>query len=299
MEKNTEFKNTDDVDYRTEHIARLFQKMSKKRLEAYVVSRIWHTLNDEEIKIVPQQFIKNELGKYALTDLFLPQFDLHIEVNEPAHYHSEEKQYRDAIRKREIERNSKHQVIEIDCRGTLSNINLQVDECVSLIKNAKELQIKESRFRPWQSESEFTVDFHKKQGNLNTVDVPSLRTVDDICLLFNAKVPKNGFLRKGGVKHPTIDDLLIWPPSANNKNFTNFMNEQENTITECSKNEEKRSNHYNDTLRINQKRLTFFKDTDVLNFTFYRFKGIYGIDKELSSPEKGIIWKRLETYFTF
>lgn len=287
-----------NIDYRTDHISRLFQKMSNKRLESYVVSRIWHTLNDEDIKIVPQQFVKNENGKYALTDLYLPQFGLHIEVNEPAHYFSQEKEYRDAIRKREIERNSNHQVIEIDCRGTLAYINNQVDVCVDKIKKAKISQIEEKKFKPWETESDFTVEFHKNKGILDIEDTPSLRTVDDICKLFNATVPKNGFLRKGGVLHPTKENLLIWWPSAKNNNFKNVIKEEENQIIEQPLKEEKKNSHYDGLLNQNINRFTFFKDKDALNFTFYRFKGIYIIDKESSSPEEGIVWKRIETKFT-
>ena len=298
MKNILENENDNTIDYRTDHIARLFQKMSNKRLESYVVSRIWHKLDDEDIKIVPQQFVKNENGKYALTDLFLPQFNLHIEVNEPAHYFSQEKEYKDAIRKREIERNSQHKVIEIDCRGKLADINSQVDLLVTVIKNAKEIQINEKKFKAWETESQFTVDFHEKRGFLNIEDNPSLRTVDQICSLFKAKVPKNGFLRKGGVIHPENSDLLIWWPSAKNNNFDNVINNEENIIIERSIKEEKRNSHYDGLINKNINRLTFFKDKDFLNFTFYRFKGIYAIDKEASSPEKGITWKRIETTFT-
>lgn len=41
-----------------EYIARQFSKAQKKVFEHYVVTRIWHQLNDVEIKFVTQQYVK-------------------------------------------------------------------------------------------------------------------------------------------------------------------------------------------------------------------------------------------------
>ena len=42
-------------------------------------------------------------------------------------------------------------------------------------------------------------------------------------------------------------------------------------------------------------RITFPRVRDNLGFVFYRFKGIFKIDKELSSLETGVIFKRIKT----
>lgn len=50
---------------------RLFAKISKKKTESYVISRIWHQLNDDRVKFVVQQYVRGTHDKYALADISL------------------------------------------------------------------------------------------------------------------------------------------------------------------------------------------------------------------------------------
>lgn len=68
-----------------DYMERLFAKISKKKTESYVISRLWHQLNDDRVKFVVQQYIKRTQDKYALADLYLPQLNMFIEINEPFH----------------------------------------------------------------------------------------------------------------------------------------------------------------------------------------------------------------------
>ena len=67
-------------------------------------------LDNYDIKITPQQYVSRKGLKYALTDIYFPQFGIHVEVNEPAHYNSEENIHRDHMRKSQIETNTGHKV---------------------------------------------------------------------------------------------------------------------------------------------------------------------------------------------
>ncbi len=70
---------------RTEFILRQISKTNKKSYENYVVTRIWHLLNDLNIKIVTQQHVTRPAGR-ALTDLYFPQIKLHVEIDEGHHF---------------------------------------------------------------------------------------------------------------------------------------------------------------------------------------------------------------------
>ena len=61
-----------DMDYKLEYMERLFAKIGKKKTESYVISRIWHLLDDDRVKFVVQQYIRRTQDKYALADLYLP-----------------------------------------------------------------------------------------------------------------------------------------------------------------------------------------------------------------------------------
>lgn len=282
------------MNYRLEYISKLFEKTSKKRIETYVISRLWHLLSDLDIKFVPQQYVKRNNEKYALTDLYLPQIGMHIEINEPAHYDSEEHIEIDNKRKKEIEYKTNHIVRVIDCRESLENIHKQIDDIIFEIRERTNQHKINGIFVPWENDSEFLPDYHKNKGYLKVQEQPSLRTIDDICALFNVKVPMRGYLRRGSTMHPIEKDIEIWWPNASNRLWENQISEDGTTIFERHRDIEKRKDHVAWVVNQDYRRAVFLCDRDILGFTFYRFKGIFSIDKVLTQPGNGIVWKLIE-----
>ena len=56
-ENGTNSKSSKNMDYKLEYMERLFAKISKKKTESYVISRIWHQLDDDRVKFVVQQYV--------------------------------------------------------------------------------------------------------------------------------------------------------------------------------------------------------------------------------------------------
>lgn len=88
------------------------RKNKNKKYEAYVVTRIIHLLNDFTIKFATQQYVTRPEGR-ALTDLYFPQFNLHIEVDEGHHFNSANIAA-DKLREADIINATGHQIIRID-----------------------------------------------------------------------------------------------------------------------------------------------------------------------------------------
>lgn len=64
------------------------------------------------------------------------------------------------------------------------------------------------------------------------------------------------------------------------------------------KDEEKRKIHLNKHLKSNQIRVTFFRDEDELGFRFYRFVGVFKLNKEKLKKENKCVWERIsDTYY--
>ena len=282
---------------KVEYITRLFQKTSNKAIEHYCLTRLWHKLDDDEIKFIPQQYVNRHSDKYALTDVYLPQFDMHIEVNESAHYDSEEKIKEDQIRKNEIEKNTGHKVRVIDCRGSLENIHHQIDGIISEIRHELALQKESNTFKPWQPDVESDPDHWKKVGMIKTADEISFRNIEDICKLFDAdfKKTKRGFLRRGGIYHPNSKEYLLWWPSEiNRRGWSNTLSQDELEIVETHKDDTIKAQHFQEHVNSPQKRIVFFHHTDVLGLTSYKYKGVFVYDKLKSSATTGIVWKKVE-----
>ena len=67
-----------------DYIIRQIAKTNKKNYENYVVTRIYHLLNRTDLKFITQQYVNRPDG-HALTDMYLPQLQLHIEIDESFH----------------------------------------------------------------------------------------------------------------------------------------------------------------------------------------------------------------------
>ena len=69
---------------KTEYILSTLKKLQHKAEEQYVISRILHRLDDLSIEFVCQQYLVPDEDSYLL-DLFFPQFQIFVEVNERGH----------------------------------------------------------------------------------------------------------------------------------------------------------------------------------------------------------------------
>lgn len=285
------------MNFKLEYIIRLFQKTSNKAIENYCLSRLWHRLNNDKIKFVPQQYVNRHFDNYALTDVYLPQFKIHIEVNEPAHYNSIERIQQDQIRKNEIENNSGHKLFVIDCRPELKEIHSQIDEIIQFINIKLKEQKSNGTFKPWQPDIERNSNYWKTKILIKVEDEISFSNIEDICNLFDADFnkTKRGFLRRGGLIHPKNNKYLLWWPSETTRQgWLNKLSIDEQEIIETHTDEIKRTKHFNEHLNSEQIRIVFFYNKDILGLTSYKFKGVYIYDKLKSNPNLGSVWKRLK-----
>ncbi|MBF0694186.1 MAG: hypothetical protein IR153_03895 [Flavobacterium sp.] len=289
------------MDLKVEYIARLFQKTSYKAIENYCLTRLWHRLNNDEIKLVPQQYVNRHSDRYALTDVYLPQFKIHIEVNEPAHYDSPERILQDQLRKFEIEQKTGHRLFVIDCRKNIQEVHKEIEVIVDTIKKEVLLQKQEGKFSPWRPDIERNVEYWRQRIEIHASDEISFKSVEDICSLFNADFTKTkrGFLRQGAVQYPRNDNYIIWWPARNNKSgwLNNFEDDSEEILVESHIDLVKRANHYNNLVNTREHRIVFYNDKDMLGFSGYKFKGLYEIDRKNSSSSVGLVWKRVDTKF--
>ena len=284
------------MSYKLDYISRLLQRTSSKRIEHYVISRIWHLLDNYEVKMTPQQYVTREVSQYALTDVYFPQIGLHVEVNEPAHYESVDKINRDLKRQQEIEINTGHQVSVIDCRQDILGIHSQIDELVKKINSEVKEQILKGIFKPWKPENEHNPNYWKQKGSISILDEVSFFTIEDICLLFDAdyQKTKRGFLRKGAIANPRNASQIIWWPSQRPRSgWLNNFDEIGGTITETHSDPKKKSDHYYFHSQGEHIRVCFFHYTDILGLTNYKYVGVFTNDKEKSNPEIGTVWKRI------
>lgn len=298
------------MDYKLEYMERLFAKISKKKTESYAISRIWHQLDDDRVKFVVQQYVRIDKDKYALADLYLPQLNIFIEINEPFHENNIE---RDKLRNEKIMDITHSELCTIVC-GTktkdqdgkevihwkpLDEIHRQITEVVSLIKQ----RISElgENFKPWDDVSTLSVEYHRNKGYLRVEDNECLRTVDDVAAVFGTKPKHRGFLRTSGAGVPNKKGWIIWWPNTNHTRWCNELSPDGMYIYEYPTKENKsvtQVDHLKQWLAAPEEtRVTFLRSEDDLGFCFYRFVGVFRLNKEKSVQENKCVWERVsDTY---
>lgn len=269
-----------------EFLIRQIAKTNKKNYENYVITRIWHRLNNLDIKFVTQQYVAKSDGSYALTDMFFPQLNLHIEVDEP---HHQRQINQDELRERDIINVTQHEIQRIDVSRGIDDIHERIEEIVQLImKRVTDLG---HRFVPWDLHRETAPQTYVDLGYIDVSDnVAFERIVDAVnCFGYSYK----GF-QKAGIKHPFKKDTYLWFPKLYpNQSWINGLSPDEQVITERPVDPVEAKKHLNRYLAHPEVRIVFARVKGPLGDTMYRFKGVFKLDSSDSMNRECLVWKKI------
>jgi len=273
-----------------EFIIRQLGRTKNKKYEAYVVTRIIHLLDDFSIKFITQQYVTRPEGR-ALTDLFFPQFGIHIEVDEGPHFTPSNIE-EDKIREADIINATGHEILRVDVTKSFDEINAQISEVVKNIKIRRD----GGQFVAWDINSEFNPETYIKRGYIDVSDNVAFKTIKDACNCFGHNY--SGYQR-AGASHPNPEIMLWFPKLFPNEEWDNQISHDEETITEKNKDSEKAKENVISIVTNKEKhkhqRIVFAKVKGNLGDTLYRFRGLYELDIQKSNENTGLVWKRTET----
>ena len=281
---------------RTEYIIRQLAKTNKKSYENYVVTRIWHLLNNLDIKFITQQHVTRPTGR-ALTDMYFPQINLHVEINEAHHFNAEGNRIlNDIIREADIINATGHELINIDISKAVegkilvydvSKINYQIDEVIKSIRQ----KFEEKKPSPWNIDAEYDPRTYIEKGEIMVSDNVAFRTIADACNCFGYNF--HGF-RKGYLRHAKEDRMLWFPKLYVNDDWENEISLNESHIFEKRI---KNPNEYLENMGKGEndikERLVFAKVKSNLGDVMYRFKGVYKWIPEESNKQGKIVYERV------
>ena len=282
-----------------EFIIRQIAKTNKKNYENYAITRIIHAVNDPNVKFVTQQYVSRPDRRYALTDLYLPQIGLHVEVDETHHFANgfelirgddqwdpHEYVQADVAREADIIGATEHEVARIDARGTLSEFNERIDAVVAIIRE----RLREHSFEPWNPETELNPATHVERGFIDADDDIALSTHADVCRCFGLNYKR---FQRALAQHPREPDVTIWFPKLyENEEWDNLISSNGETIFERRKsaNEDFINSHLSKLWA--HRRLVFAHVQGPLGEVLYRFKGLYEVDVDESRRTSIITYRR-------
>lgn len=269
-----------------EYIIKQLHRTHNKKYENYVITRIWHLLNDLDIKIITQQYIVRPNG-YALADLYFPQFNLIVEVDEEQHLGNKLK---DNIRDRDVINAVNFKIIRIDTTQNIQHIHTQIDKLIELIKS-----IKKDNFIKWNYEDEFNNKKYIEKGFIDTKDNAMFRTQKDVYNCFGFNYEAN--VQRCAVNHKIIENVKIWNPKLYKHNeWINEISLDEKTIYEKNINYKKNLEHINEVINDTRNiRYVFAHSKDNLGRILYRFKGAYKLNIDKTIKLQKTAWELIST----
>ncbi|MCB1331820.1 MAG: hypothetical protein KDK28_21160 [Maritimibacter sp.] len=263
----------------------MLSKIQHKKWENYVVNRIIHRLDDPEIEFVCQQYVARSTDKHALVDLYFPQFNISLEVDEPQH---EQKKHKvaDSDRTDEI-------VAAIGCderrlsvqRHDKSTISLDelhtwVDAFVAELRNRKAET--GDRFIPWDYENRYDPQTHIRRGYIDVDDNVAFQNHRDALACFGYS---KGHYQQAVWTIPGTNKWVWFPKFYKNDQWDNSRSVDGTSIYEKYLGVDPKGIGRRETV---DSRIVFAHDRDALGYTLYRYVGEYRHDPSASDDRTNV-----------
>ena len=251
-----------------EYIRKVFAQTKGKTFENYAITQIWAGVKHLSICPVMQQYVKRPGGTYALLDLYFPQIDLAVEIDEKAHEKNipHDKMRADDVFKA-IQDEGKSIVIRRIKEAPYEEVEQAIQETIDAIAERAKQYSPLVWENDWQQEEHARkFDEIKKRGFLDisdTIGFTRLQVTNDIFGMNKSE----GYLQFGKSWF-TVDadkQTMLWfPHLTRNKKWENKINAAWTEI------EEKRIVQKKDS------RPSKSHDPNILRYTFARYKNALG-----------------------
>ena len=263
----------------------------KKEWELYVVSRIIHLLDDDNLEFACQQLVKDkDNDKYYFTDLCFPSLGLYIEVNEMGHIG---KVKNDRDRQEAIQSSTSWKQLDIDIYEyqsdekpeykSLKNINKIIENKVEEIKKRKSELESNGEKIIWDYNAKYDSKKYIEKGSINPENNISFRYTKQVLRLFGYPEAKGHF--QGGSWHIKGTNEIVWFPKLYrnvDKDGVEWINTIDNKLETITM--QRRINGVlTDTPGLLERAIVFAHQKNLLGEVVYRFMGVFVPSPECSA----------------
>ncbi|MCO7216802.1 MULTISPECIES: AbaSI family restriction endonuclease [unclassified Halomonas] len=283
---------------KADYILRSLQKISHKRWELYIVSRIIHKI-DDDVEFVCQQLVYRPEGYRALTDIYFPQFNLHLEIDEKHHTNQISE---DVERSDDIVLATGHEIHRIKTYGDegmfkdISIVAEETDNFIDKLNKIKEIGVDNGTFVPWDWDFAYSSRRWINQGYLDVADNPVFRTQAEAlrCFGFKGKA-----LQRGAWGIPDGSTDVVWFPRLfRHGMWHNKITKDGERIYECAENLDGKKSIETQLIDAERnperKTIVFAKAKDSLGRNLLRFVGTFKLNIARST-EDCIVFDRIGT----
>ena len=278
------------------YVTRNFQKISGKRWELYVITRVIHLLDDPDIEYVCQQYINPPHNKeYYLADLAFPSLKLYLEIDEGQH--SEEGHHaadikRDAEILEATDWECKRIAVYVNQGNArvdkkLMALNKEIDKFVKHIRSKKQKLLNQGKSIAWDYEKKFLPESFIEKEEINVNDNVALLNHRDVLRLFGYT---KGHYQRAVWKISKFNEMVWFPKLYSNSDWVNKFDEKTDSILQYRKD---MKSHPIPSIDEND-RIVFAHQKNIFGQTVYKFYGVFVVDHSRTDPVK-YSFKRIQT----
>lgn len=278
------------------YVTRNFQKISSKRWELYVITRVIHLLDDPDIEYVCQQYINPPHNKeYYLADLAFPSLKLYLEIDEGQH--SEEDHHtadikRDAEILEATDWECKRIAVYVNQGNArvdkkLMALNKEIDKFVKYIQSKKQKLLSQGKSIVWDYEKKFLPESFIEKEEITVNDNVALLNHRDVLRLFGYT---KGHYQRAVWKIDKFNEMVWFPKLYSNSDWVNKFDEKTNSILQYRKD---MKSHPIPSIDEND-RIVFAHQKNIFGQTVYKFYGVFVFDHLRTDPVNHY-FKRIKT----
>lgn len=132
------------MDWKYDYLIEQLHRTSYKKHEAFIVSSLIHDSSLAELKPCTQFYVRRTDSGYALVDIYYPQLNIAIEIDEPHHLKYQEQ---DLLRQRHVE---EHLACEFHrIRVSDGNVPTQLNAIKDKLRATLKKRIADNQFDGW------------------------------------------------------------------------------------------------------------------------------------------------------
>ena len=255
-----------------------------KKWEVYVVTRIIHLLDDDNLEFACQQCVKDKGNdRFYLTDLCFPSLGLYIEVNEKEGHSDKNQKIKDRERQEAIQNSTSWKQLDIDTYEynddkkkvdkTLEDINKTIENVVEEIKKRKSELESNGKKIIWDYNAKYDPKKYINKGSINP-DI-SFRYTKQALRLFGYPESKGHF--QGGSWHIKGTNERVWFPKLYNnidKDGVEWINTIDKNL-QTIKMQKKINGVLTKTPELLERAIVFAHQKNLLGQVVYRFMGVF------------------------
>lgn len=186
------------VNWKYDYLVRQIHRTAYKCHESYIIGSLLHDESLSDLKPCTQHYIKID-GGYALIDLFYPQLDYAIEIDEPHHLNTISP---DRIRQSDIEEKIKCKFRRI--KISEGDVLTQISEVKRLLREERDARTSQGKFEEWVEPKRLDIAELKKNYQQSLFIKIRGEVRPDLLM-----AKQTGFWRIDGNKRERIKSIVI------------------------------------------------------------------------------------------